>query len=139
MKNTVEIHVVETISEQIARLQETIRVRAYEKYLMRNSETGRELDDWLAAEDQILTALETTVREEGNRIIADILLPEELEHLDIYVSENDIVISSSNCDLFTRIALTRAIQPQGVTAECDSGILRISAPISGGAVFRKSA
>ena len=34
-------------------LEETIRVRAYELYEARGREDGRDLDDWLRAEEQV--------------------------------------------------------------------------------------
>jgi len=37
-------------------LEEKIRQRAYELYILRGNESGSELDDWLQAEDEILAA-----------------------------------------------------------------------------------
>lgn len=39
-------------------LEEQIRRRAYEIYILRGNESGAELDDWLQAEREILTARE---------------------------------------------------------------------------------
>lgn len=38
-------------------VQEAVSVRAYEIYQSRGSEPGRDLDDWLQAENEVLAAL----------------------------------------------------------------------------------
>ena len=37
-------------------LEERIRARAYELFVLRGNESGSELDDWLQAEDEVLDA-----------------------------------------------------------------------------------
>ena len=44
---------IETLS-----LEERIRRRAYELYILRGNESGSELDDWLQAEEEIRRAEE---------------------------------------------------------------------------------
>jgi len=40
-------------------LEERIRQRAYELYILRGTESGSEIDDWLQAEEEIRSAGET--------------------------------------------------------------------------------
>jgi hypothetical protein len=51
--------IVETLT-----LEEQVRQRAYELYLRRGNESGSELDDWLQAEQEILSAQDQQVDEE---------------------------------------------------------------------------
>jgi len=43
---------------ETATLEEQVRQRAYELYVLRGDEAGSELDDWLQAEAEILQAQE---------------------------------------------------------------------------------
>ena len=45
-------------------LEERIRRRAYELYVLQGNQSGSELDDWLQAEEEIRSAEEQTVRED---------------------------------------------------------------------------
>ena len=44
-------------------LEERIRRRAYELYVLRGNQSGSELDDWLQAEEEILRAQEEAIQE----------------------------------------------------------------------------
>ncbi len=46
-------------------LEERIRLRAYELYVQRGSESGSEFEDWLQAEEEIQTAEEQKRRQMG--------------------------------------------------------------------------
>lgn len=47
------------LNEQASKLQEEIRVRAYELYEHRGRQDGHELDDWLQSESEVLTKRKT--------------------------------------------------------------------------------
>src|SRR5206468_1961689 len=53
MGSTVNIKIVESLSEQQAMVQQRIRERAYERYLNRGDGSDQQLDDWLAAEGEL--------------------------------------------------------------------------------------
>ena len=42
-------------------IEERIRRRAYELYVLRGNQSGSELDDWLQAEEEVLRAQEETI------------------------------------------------------------------------------
>ena len=44
-------------------VEERVRSRAYELYVLRGNESGSELNDWLQAEEEILEAQEATINE----------------------------------------------------------------------------
>ncbi|MCX6632745.1 MAG: DUF2934 domain-containing protein [Candidatus Solibacter sp.] len=43
-------------------LEERVRMRAHELYVLRGNESGSEMDDWLQAEDEIRDAEEQKVK-----------------------------------------------------------------------------
>ncbi len=43
-------------------LEERIKMRAYELYVLEGNESGSELDDWLQAEDEVRDAEEQSVK-----------------------------------------------------------------------------
>ena len=43
-------------------LEERVRMRAYELYVLRGNESGSEMDDWQQAEDEIRTAEEQNAK-----------------------------------------------------------------------------
>jgi hypothetical protein len=45
-------------------LEERIRRRAYELYVLQGNQSGSELDDWLQAEEEISQAQEEAIHEE---------------------------------------------------------------------------
>ena len=49
----------ETAPRETLSLEERIRRRAYELYMQRGHQSGRELDDWVQAEREILRAQES--------------------------------------------------------------------------------
>jgi len=45
-------------------IEERVRRRAYDLYVLRGNQSGSELDDWLQAEEEILRAQEEAVEHE---------------------------------------------------------------------------
>jgi Protein of unknown function (DUF2934) len=45
-------------------LEERVRMRAYELYVLRGNESGSEMDDWQQAEDEVRAAEEQNVKRE---------------------------------------------------------------------------
>ncbi len=54
--------VKESLIERLP-LEERIRRRAYELYVLRGNQSGSELDDWLHAEEEIRRAMEQAIDE----------------------------------------------------------------------------
>jgi hypothetical protein len=46
-------------------LEERVRQRAYELYVLNGNQSGSELDDWLQAEEEILQTQEQLIADEG--------------------------------------------------------------------------
>jgi HSP20 family molecular chaperone IbpA len=59
----------ERIADQMARLNERVACRSYELYERRGCEPGRELEDWLQAESELLRAFPAEMIDSGNQFI----------------------------------------------------------------------
>jgi HSP20 family molecular chaperone IbpA len=150
MKN-IQVHTVESISEQLQQILDRIRVRAYEHFSNRGSEPNRDLEDWLAAERELVSPLTATFSEEGNEIVADIQTQEiDPATLNIQVTSREAFIlaglktadvpGSNDRVAFGVVAFPHTIDAAGVRAEYARGLLRLRAPISETArTFEKSA
>jgi HSP20 family molecular chaperone IbpA len=153
MKN-IPIRTVDSIAEEMEQIQNRIRVRAYEEFLDRTDGSNGELEDWLAAERELICIVAASLREEDNRIIGQIEIPKPKD-LEIRVTSEDALIraevqdesgkdtdtGSQSRSAFGVIRFSAAINPAGVRADYSRGILRLTAPLSqeGPNSFRKSA
>ena len=72
----IKVQVVESIAEGIEELQMNVRERAYNKFLGREDGSNRELEDWFAAERELLCILTPTVTEQDEQIVAQVEMPE---------------------------------------------------------------
>src|SRR2546425_9787211 len=89
----ITIHIVDSISEDLEEIQNRIRVCAYEKFLSRVDGSNGELEDWLAAERELISILAASITEEDNRLIAQIEIPDiKPKDLEIQVTTQDVLI-----------------------------------------------
>ncbi len=150
----ITIRIVDSISEDLEEIQNRIRVCAYEKFLNRVDGSNGELEDWLAAERELISILAASISEEEGRLIAQIEIPDiKPKDLEIQVTTQDVLIhaevhdkSANDTDTrasksaFGVIRFPAAVDPTGVQAEYSRGILRLTAPISEEArSFKRSA
>jgi len=132
----ITIRIVDSISEDLEEIQNRIRVCAYEKFLSRVDGSNGELEDWLAAERELISILAASITEEDNRLIAQIELPDiKPKDLEIQVTTQDVLIHAEMQDksaksAFGVIRFPAAVDPAGVRAEYSRGVLRLTAPIS---------
>jgi HSP20 family molecular chaperone IbpA len=139
----ITVRIVHSISEDMEAIQNRIRVCAYEKSLNRVDGSNGELQDWLAAERELISIPLASITEDDNRLIAEIEIPDiKPKDLEIHVTTQDVLIhaevqteSANNPapgskSAFGVIRFPTAIDPAGVRAEYSRGILRLTAPIS---------
>jgi HSP20 family molecular chaperone IbpA len=116
------------LQEELESLSERIRARAYELYLARGAENGREIEDWLRAEREV--APETQLREEEGefqaRIFIEGLEPRELEV--IAMRDAILVEAPRQAKVLGRLDLPKAIDPRRVTAKLEKGVLQVICP-----------
>ena len=145
----IRIRIVDSISEEMEQIQNRIRIRAYEKFLDRSDRSDhsdRALEDWLAAERELISILSASIKEVDNHLIAQIEIPYvKPQDLEIRLTTQEVLIyaevqDESKSDTGTGEAKVRsalgvvrfpvAVDAAGVRAEYSRDILRLTAPIS---------
>lgn len=138
---TIDIRVVESISEEIERVQNRIRARAYQTFIARTDNSDCELEDWLTAERELICILFAAIEEEEDRIVALIEIPPvNVEDPHIQVTHEDVLITvaqqgsakedhsmASERIAFGVIRFPKTIDPLSLRAEYVSGILKLTA------------
>jgi len=142
--SAVKVRIVDSITDELQRIQDGIRVRAYEKFLDRAGNSLGELEDWLAAERELISILAASVTEDNSRIIAtvdftgiesvevkiDVIGHDALIHADIDGQTESGSGSPVRRVAFGVIRFSSTIDPRGIHAQHSKGTLRLTAPLS---------
>jgi len=140
----VETRIVESISEEVAQMQNTIRMRAYYKYLTHPSEHHMALEDWFSAENEVLRPIDSGIYlvEGETQIIAYF----DIRHADpkritVLVTSTEALVNEKPAGtrppIFDVIRFSRKIDPAQVHVECNRGRVRMAAPIVALSTFWK--
>lgn len=107
--------------------------RAHEKYIERGGSPGKEMDDWLAAQKELLPSLPTNVKESGDFVyalasvpgatVSEIAVGVESHWLVILVGSNATVHSATQS--FCVLELPAQIDPERSVAILTDGMLAI--------------
>jgi len=139
----INIRIVNSIDAQMERIQNLIRIRAYETFLRRDKDSNRELEDWFSAERALISLLPAEVSEEKTRFLIYIEIPEiKPKDLEIHVTNQTVLIHAEVRDITGRdpdaigdfrsvfgvIRFPAVVDPAGVRAEYAEGVLRLTAP-----------
>jgi HSP20 family molecular chaperone IbpA len=118
--------------------QDAVQRRAFSIFEERGRTHGRETDDWLQAERELLCFPETTLHSDGKRVTVTAKV-EGFQSSDLKVTAwpREIVIEggaarhnrTEACMLFCRVA-TDPIDSAAVRASLSKGVLRIEAPLA---------
>jgi hypothetical protein len=125
---------VHSVENSVAEIQDRIAKRAYDKFLERGSSPGFQLEDWLAAETELIVNSRVGVRVDHDRIVAEIYLP-QVDPLGIYVSvtPHDVLVLSAldaeGRQVFQTVHFPEEIELSNVTAEHVLDTLFVSAVI----------
>jgi HSP20 family molecular chaperone IbpA len=126
-------------------LSDRIRERAYEIFQSRGTD-GREMDDWLQAEHDLIFAPESELLEKDGRYEIRVAAPGfKATETNVKATPNAVIVSAESnhrheensadvhfCEfgsrtLFRRLDLPEPINVDRVTANLDDGMLRITA------------
>jgi len=151
---TIELRKKDSIYEELDRLQETIRRRAYELFLSQVSSGA--LSDWLSAERELVWSPAVEVRQNDRQFeILAAVSGVEARDLDIQVTPEDVLIKADIhhehtpdegtvriCEfaggrLFRSIHLPEKIDPGSAKVEYRNGMLRLTAAIAKAMPARK--
>ena len=126
--------------EEMESIATRIRNRAHEIFLHRGGSPGRELDDWLEAERQLMWMPDTELIEKDREFQARIdIAGVEPKDIRLVALPDSILLQaepkSREAKLFQRFMFSTPIDVEKVTAKLERGILEISAPKSRGAAM----
>jgi HSP20 family molecular chaperone IbpA len=124
-----------TIVSAVEEVRRRVSSRAYENFMERGGAHGRDLDDWLDAERELLIQPAPMVRAEGEDVFVEVVLPEiELCNLTVHIAPKQIVVSSDpeedGLQVWRVIDLPVEIFFDGVDAELLHNMLRVTAAIA---------
>ena len=134
LKIPVLLQRVHSVENSVAEIQDRIAKRAYDKFLERGSSPGFELEDWLAAEAELIVNSRVGVRVEDDRIVADIFLPNvDPSGLYVTVTPHDVLVLSAldaeGRQVFQNVQFPEELELSNVAAEHVLDTLFISAVI----------
>ena len=128
---------------------EAIRQRAFELFMQRGDNPGNELDDWFAAEREILGMESGDVLEHGEAYDVDVSLPGfSARQVEITATDNEVVVhamimtvrddNDTNADwsesveneIYRRFRLPTPVSAERISARFDDGVLHLHAPKS---------
>ena len=146
---TVPVQKKESISDQLNDLQDRITKRAFEIFDGNGHAFGRDLDDWLQAERELVWKPSIELAEKDNEFRLQIATPGvDLKDLDIEATPEYILVKAEHqhehnaeegqvhiCEftsgnLFRSVRLPKKIEPDKVKAEFRNGILTLIAEIA---------
>ena len=136
-----------TFFEEADRLMDEIRQRAFSLFEQRGFSPGRDLDDWLAAEREVLWTPPVEMIESEKEFRIQIAVPGcEAKDVEITAMPECIVVQAqprhtrrkeegtihiseiSQRKLYRRLELTLPVDLEKITATLDNGLLRLVVP-----------
>jgi HSP20 family protein len=152
----VPIRKSKSVFDEVGRMHDRIMRRAYEIFTSNGGFFGKDIDDWMQAERELVwkPAIELTEKDDAFRL--ELAAPGvDPKILNIEVTPEDILIRAdvhhehrkdkgevyacefAHGNLFRSIHLPRKIDPEKVKAEFKNGLLRLNAPVAEEARARK--
>ena len=146
---TVRIRKAESISDEIETLNDRIMRKAYELFLSNGSITGQDLDNWSAAERELVWKPAIELHESGGQLFVNLAASGiDPKHLEIKVTEEDMLVKAevqhehtedkgtvhfcefASRGLFRAIHFPKKINPNKVKAEFRNGMLHVKAAVA---------
>jgi HSP20 family protein len=147
--SNIAVRKAQSIFEELDRLQDNIRGRAYALFGQRGTSGGGPLADWLSAERQLVWKPAIELRRKANQFEILAATPGvEPKDLDVRVTPEDVLIkadihhkhtpeegSVETCEftggeLFRAVHLPESVDPESAKAEYRDGLLRVTASIA---------
>ena len=138
-----------SICDDVDKLNDQIMRRAYDIFLRNGSPVGKEVDNWLAAERELVWRPAIEVREKEREFLVDVAVPGvDPADIDIEITPDDLLVKGEvqhehteeegkvhTCEfeagnLFRAVHFPKKIDPDKVKAEFKNGMLRIKARIA---------
>jgi HSP20 family protein len=135
------------VFEELDRRMETVRQRAYDLFAARGFEPGHELDDWLAAEDEVLGWPAAELVETDSEFEMDLTLPGfQPGDIEVFAEPDCVTVHAAaekeaedtsehvlwtefgRNEVFRKVTFPAEVDLPRVKAELDNGLLRVHAP-----------
>jgi HSP20 family molecular chaperone IbpA len=139
----------ESIFDDIVKINDQITRRAYDIFLGSGGMLGKDLENWLSAERELIWKPAVELRQNGREFLLEIAVPGmEAKDLEIEITSGDLLVKGEvhhehraeegavhMCEfesgrLFRAIRFPRRIDPEKVKVEFKNGMLCIKAPIA---------
>ena len=146
----------ESIFDELNQMQDRIMHRAYDLFETRGKAFGRDLEHWLAAEQELIWKPSVELTEKDSEFNLRIAVPGvDPKDIDIEVTSEYLLVKAESrhehkedkgevhvCEfesgnLFRTIRFPKAINTDKVKAEFKNGVLQISAAIAAEALSRR--
>jgi HSP20 family protein len=156
VKDLVSIRRKDSLWDDLEKMREQITRRAYDLFVANGGRLGRELDDWLAAEQELVWSPAIELREKDNEFILRIAVPGvDPKALDIEMTAEDLLVKAEALkelnepkgdfyvdelptgNLFRSIHFPKKVDPEKVNTEFNNGILTIRVAVAQAAEARK--
>jgi len=157
MADAVPVRKTSTIVDQMRDTQERIMRRAYEIFERNGGMFGREFENWMQAERELLWKPALELSEKDGQFQLEVAVSGvEPKDIEIEVTPEDIVLKANvehehegrkgivhYCEfetgqMFRSIHLPKRIDPDRVKAEFKNGLLRLTAKVAEEAASRKA-
>ena len=158
MSQLVPIRKSKSIFDEVERMRDRIMRRAYDIFTSNGGFFGKDIDDWLHAERELVWKPAIELSEKDDQFRLELAAPGvDPKNIDIEVTPEDILIRAdvhhehrkeegdvhacefAHGNLFRSIHLPRKIDPEKVKAEFKNGLLTLNAPIAEEARAKKVA
>ena len=144
----IEVKKVDTVFDELDRLHQAIRERAYNLFRNGGAPSDSALRDWLTAERELVSKPPIELRQRDNQFEVLAALPGvEAKHLDVQMTPEDVLIKADSphehapdgtvhvCEfapgrIFRSVHFPERIDPESAKAEYRNGMLHVTAAIA---------
>jgi len=137
----------EKMFERLTEISKETAKKAYEFFLQRGGEFGKELDDWFNAESTVLRPVAVEITETDGRINVSAAVPGfKPDEIEISVKDDQLIMSGKTEErqektdenvvytdwksdrFFRQLTLPGTVDAENVKAELKDGILKVTLP-----------
>ena len=154
-RGNIEVKRVDTIFNELDRLHQAIRDRAYDTFRNGGTLWGSALRDWLTAERELVSKPPIELRQRNNQFEVLAALPGlEAKDLDVQITPHDVLIKADTshehapegtvhvCEfgpgkIFRSVHFPERVDPDSAKAEYKNGMLHMTAAIAKAAAAKQ--
>ncbi len=139
--NELHINVVPSISDEIERMRQSIRDRAYQKFIERGAYHGNAIEDWLGAEQELIVVPPVELTDQDDVRVAELnVAGSQQEEIQIATDGSRLLVrgnrktadehtaASQAAQLFVTIDHFSGCEPAMLRVELRGSVLRIFLP-----------